>query len=565
MSNGLRQYLRSDARWLTAMLVIVGGLSLPAARQAFAGGNIVQDDARVHIAWMARLISPTRFPNDIISDYYQAAAPVGLTCIYKSAAALGVQPLLFSKLLPFALIFAAAGFIWAATRKMFGSPAIATVAAVFYTQELWMRDDVPTGAARAFAPVLTAAFVFWMVRRRALGMSVVMIAQALVYPPLAPALILAAIGYGIRRGERGWRWGDTHAEIALLGGGIAAAAVALIVFAGRLHTFEPLVTVAQARVMPEFGELGRAEFFVPSAFEFWVWGERSGLLPNEWRLAPIVPPFIVLSLAFPPIAMWIPALRRQLPEMWPLVCLMTASAIMYVAAHVSLFHLYLPSRHIQHSLRLVVAIIAAATLVRLVERWLEAMKGRPIRRKLGWTAVGIAVAGLTGYPFALNARAPNFFPNARYVVGNPTLQGFVGRLPENARIAALDEEADHIPALAQRTILVGRESAIPYHSGYYNEMRRRAKATVAAFYTTDVNELKRYVETFGVTHIVLSRAQFEPDAVALNDWVRQFQPEAARALKTLESGEQPALARVAPRCIILETEHYLVLDTSRIE
>src|SRR5687768_12197180 len=90
-------------RWLIAALVVACYYSAMALRAAFARPDLVQDDARLHVFWMARFRDPTLFPNDIIADYFQAVAPAGYKAIYWIFAQCGVEPLLLSKLLPAAI------------------------------------------------------------------------------------------------------------------------------------------------------------------------------------------------------------------------------------------------------------------------------------------------------------------------------------------------------------------------------------------------------------------------------------------------------------------------------
>jgi hypothetical protein len=63
----------------------------------------VQDDAQQHVFWMRRFIDPQLFPNDLIADYFQSVAQPGYKAIYQLAAAIGIDPMVFNKLLPIVL------------------------------------------------------------------------------------------------------------------------------------------------------------------------------------------------------------------------------------------------------------------------------------------------------------------------------------------------------------------------------------------------------------------------------------------------------------------------------
>lgn len=49
---------------------------------------------------MQRFLEPDLFPQDIIADYFQSVTPYGYTNLYRLIATLGIEPLLFNKILP---------------------------------------------------------------------------------------------------------------------------------------------------------------------------------------------------------------------------------------------------------------------------------------------------------------------------------------------------------------------------------------------------------------------------------------------------------------------------------
>ena len=66
------------------------------------------------------------------------------------------------------------------------------------------------------------------------------------------------------------------------------------------------------------------------------------------------------------------------------------------------------------------------------------------------------------------------FPNTQYRVGTATtLYEFFQKQPKDIMIASLSLEADNLPTFAQRSVLVSREYAIPYHMGFYRPFRQR--------------------------------------------------------------------------------------------
>src|SRR4051812_46546763 len=85
-----------------------------ALRQAFSSEYVLADDVRQHVFWMFRFVDPGLFPNDPIADYFQSVAPPGFSALYRLLAACGIDPLLASKLIPFALGLLTAAYFFRA-------------------------------------------------------------------------------------------------------------------------------------------------------------------------------------------------------------------------------------------------------------------------------------------------------------------------------------------------------------------------------------------------------------------------------------------------------------------
>ena len=62
----------------------------------------IQDDARQFLAWMSRLGDSAAMQGDLIADYWQSVCPPFYRAIYAAAAAIGLTPTVFARLLPLA-------------------------------------------------------------------------------------------------------------------------------------------------------------------------------------------------------------------------------------------------------------------------------------------------------------------------------------------------------------------------------------------------------------------------------------------------------------------------------
>ena len=113
---------RRSKIWLSLSLAVAAIYALLMLQRAFAGDYVAQDDARQHVFWMQRFRDPQLFPNDLIADYFQSIAPWGYTQFYRLFAAIGVQPLLLSKLLPVGLNIVTAAYAFGVGMQLLPVP-----------------------------------------------------------------------------------------------------------------------------------------------------------------------------------------------------------------------------------------------------------------------------------------------------------------------------------------------------------------------------------------------------------------------------------------------------------
>jgi hypothetical protein len=131
-------------------------------------------------------------------------------------------------------------------------------------------------------------------------------------------------------------------------------------------------------------------------------------------------------------------------------------------------------------------------------------------------------------------------------------------------VASVSEEANFLPYFAQRSILIGREYAIPFHQGYYNQFRQRVTNLLQAQYSPNLEAVQQVIQQYGIDFWLLDQAAFTPHYLASNRWLRQFQPGVREAQTRLEQGITPAIAQIVPRCTVLSTEHLILLDAACI-
>ena len=118
---------------------------------------------------------------------------------------------------------------------------------------------------------------------------------------------------------------------------------------------------------------------------------------------------------------------------------------------------------------------------------------------------------------------------------------------------------DTVPYLSRRSVLVARETHMPFHLRFTELMRERTRALIAAQYATDPAPLKALRDRYGVTHFLLDRRNL----TAPPPYFAPFDTEARAAF---EAGRASGfvVAKVRPEALVLTLGDYALLDLSRL-
>lgn len=545
---------------------------------AFSAEYVVQDDARQHVFWMQRFIDPELFPGDWIADYFQTVAPAGYTALYWIVAKLGISPMLLHKLLPPILGLITTGYCFAVTLQILPVPLAGFLSALLLNHYIWMRDDVVSATATAFVYPIFMAFLYYLLQRQLIATCITIALMGLFYPQC----VLIAAGILILQRIQLSQWRPSlsrHPQDYVFSGIALAVAMAVMAFyAVKSNDYGPVISATEAKTLPEFLSDGKSEFFTEDVGDFWFSGQRSGIMPRFGTILPIVTGGLL------PILLWLNMVanrrlskrdesRSQCNEgsgVFPLLKrlqngrffleIIVASLAMFLISHALLFRLHLPSRYTEHSLRMVTAIaagIAIAVIVDAVLSWGE-NKGKPI---IAGTLAVLIVAGIILEPTWLKR-----FPRTDYILGEvPTLYEFFAAQPKDILIASVSEEGNNLPSFARRSILVGGEGyPVPYHKGYYGEIRQRTIDLIDAHYSPNLSAVREFITRYEIDFWVVESGAFTPNYVSRDRWMMQYQPHAKQAIAQMQQGMTPALATLRDRCTVFQTEGFFVLDSACI-
>ncbi|MGK7920459.1 MAG: hypothetical protein AB4080_10695 [Trichodesmium sp.] len=566
--------------------VVYGFLAL---KKAFANSLSIQDDARQHIFWMQRFFNPDLFPNDLIADYFQSVAPAGYTYLYKSAATIGINPFILAKIIPFILGLICTYYIFRITLEILPVPMAGFIAALVMNQAIWMKDDVASATPRAFVYPFFLAFLYYLLQGSLVRMGIAIALVGLFYPQYvfiaSGMLILKLISWKNGR----FQLSSEKQDFLLCGVGLTTAFFVLLPYALTSSEFGPAISRAEAMKLREFYPNGRSTFFHVHPKDFWLTGKRSGMFPKSLftpatQCAGLLLPFLLLfNSAFPLV-------NKLTKKVWLLVHLLLSSLGMFFIAHALLFRLHLPSRYTGLSFRIIIALATAIALTFIIDalfNWakLYQINNRDLESKpsidnssiiqpnptkktvvrnfdrcvITLLFTSLIMASLVLYPAFVNG-----FPLVKYKVGRATdLYRFFQQQPEDILIASIEEEANLLPTFAQRSILLGREYAIPYQVGYYRQFRQRTIDLIFAQYSSNLTDVKNFIQKYGIDFWMIHRGGFTPEYVEDNSWLMQYE-SAQDAVTFLQLRYIPALATTIPTCTVFQNDSLFVLDANCI-
>ena len=547
--------------YFSLSLIVAIACGVGAFSKAWGQEYLIQDDARSHVIWMLRFLDPELFPNDLIIDYFQSVAPPGYAKFYQVFAWLGVSPLLLNQILPTILGVITTGFCFGVCWEIFPVPMAGFLSTLLLNQNLWLKDDLITATPRAFFYPLFLAFLYLLLRRSVIGVGIAIALLGGFYPQgvliAAGVLILHTVW-----SEKIVESGNKKSYFILLTG-LVVGGLVLLPYAINSSQWGDVINLAQAKNLPEFYPGGRASFFTDKPLDFWLTGDRSGFLPQEWFRKSLIPPQVFAGILLPILLRYsqkFPLTQKISRSILILPELLLVSTGLFLLAHLLAFRLHHPSRYSQHSLRIVMAVAGGIAITLLLDVILHKIneKQHKIFLKMG---LGVLVFFCLCYP-ALTGR----FPITNNVVGKiPLLYEFFAIQPPDTRIASLADVANNIPAFSRRSILVGSEYLLPYHENYYTPMKQRSEGLIKAQYSQNLEEVKRFIQEYEVDFWMIEDNSLTLEFVRQEDTLKKLSPTAtAEVEENLKTGQKPILSTLTDRCTVLQVKEYIILDANCI-
>ncbi len=550
-------------KWLGISLLIPLYFGLVSLYFAFNNDYVVQDDARQHVVWLQRYIDPTLFPNDAIADYFTSVAPLGYKSFYWFFAHLGIEPIILAKILPLLLAIIATYYLFLFSYAVLPLPISSFWSCLFFNQLIWLNDDLISATPRAFIYPLFAAFLYYFSKRSLIGCLVIIELQGLFYPQMLMVELATILVGNIKIKKNKPFLVITKSDYLFTISTLVISCVVLLPYILIDSSFEPIVNSLQMKQMPEFNFGGRSQYFHHNPWLFWLDGSSGLSLPN-------FPPIVWISLAFP----WIVKNKQSITQFLTkkiniIYQVIVASLVMFFIAHILLPELHLPSRYTYHSFRFIMAITTGIIITLVINKIFNRQSNiaiESISQKLLKTIIIILLIIIIMFP-AIPPVFINWFQN--WQIGNEIeIYQYLSRQPSNIIIASLSSEADNIPAFTNRSILVSREFAIPYHTKYYEQFQEKTMALVKAQYSFNLKNIQQFISKYGITYFLLDTNSFTDNYLLQKDWLinSSFRENTETLLSNVNKSRIFALQALikSKKCVILTGNDLYLLEADCI-
>lgn len=519
----------------------------------------IADDARQFLSWTSRLYDPASRPGDVLADYWQQTAPPLYGALLHIAAALGVAPVLFAKLLAFPLVAITAVLAWKLSACFTVDARCRLMGSLFVMAAIIHNDSIFSGTPRAFAsPLILLTLIGLPTRRYGLTIAGLLL-LSIVYP--APAItclgifslwILAwrfPIGFSLS-----WR------SVALLALAAILVLGSALLFKAGMGDWGPVLRLGEARSMPSLMSVGGRSSIVGRGGDIaWLCSPRIGYLPAIINCQGNGDPRLLVNLLLsvvPMLALWVRVRRGQgagedsladsnrAYALFPYALL--ATAICYLIAALVAFTFHLPARYSQPVL-LIMGSLASGLWAGRAWNWLLERKilVKPFARMAIMLFATAAAVGIFATPKTRVVHAEH-----------PDLLAFIVRTPPGTRIAGISDDLSFIPALTGRSVLTTPEHDIPYHKRYHRESQAGLEASLKMGRFDDLQSVRDHIKRYRVDLLVFDR-QF---------LVRGELPESYKAVLPSTTEVSPMFAEAEAlgraRCHIIEGPGWIALFAS---
>lgn len=613
------------------MLVVVSLLAVGWLQWPRLGDELRVDEDFRSFYWMHRFQDEQLFPNDDYQGYQNINLPwgnipvtffsLGYALLFYLAS-FAMSPILFSKVLPFALMPVTVLYLFEFGRSARNRQSGVVLALGFLFVNLASSSaiSIANGLQRSFAVMLTIMLIYHLRRGQYFWAAVVTLLSSLIY---APTFALAAAIWGVFALWRNRRpqlqtllkqGGLGYLLLTLCAGAVVLAPVLLPIlgFDSAAETNQPQPESPAGPALsiwenPAYQTGGAYPLFII----FPVVG-RGGLVDLGEDLINL------LILALVGGLIWLARGRRALNLPAAVWCLLAATIAMFALSWLAIwltnsFVLYLPSRYTRVGLYLFLIMFVFLNAADFVKEAPQLLRRDP--RRLAWLVAGVelvivgliifypperamigrlnmkwllalagAAFGLLGVALVKNPPQPavNLQPaGKRLLVGAAIALFVIGwavYAPLLTEVSYLNPPPaerkllQFLATLPKDTLIAGTPCALDSVQLFARrqvlfscEQPREAKVVndaLKAYYADDPQVIAQFCREYGVDYLVVDSNAYSNDFLARGEIF--FEPYNREVQPYLASQSGFALAQVADDFKLFESENYFVMACSRL-
>lgn len=473
--------------------------------------NWTTDDAKQQLYPFHAIAHPEIFKDDLITEMvtgYLAPAHywlgVILTWFSGDPVMMGHWVTLLQILLP--LVFLGL-FVYRAAGAL---PAFFSLLWFLHSRNLINR--ITGGLPRGWSAALLTAFLYFLFTKRHKSLLATILVGCLLNPP---ATIIVGAGYGLYL-----LFGSCHAKSRslylkpfmrfLLFCPVFCVITFYVVH--RPPEIGQMVSFEEASLMPEFsrphGRFPILPFISPweeiKAYGFEVFAKRV-IKPRTFERRAL--PFSVLGIFVGLVIISCIKKRALIP--WEVMMLGAASLLVYVAARLLAFYLYIPDRHLQIPLGIFFIAAFCVGIGRLFDRTTRAAP-----RAVSFLLLGCLIFWWGGDGLKGKANFNTF--SKKFGV----MEWIRKNTPEDSLVAGHPTHIDGVQLFGVRKAFATKETAHPFYPVYYKEIKRRLEISLRAHYAIDEKEFLSLLGSEGIDYFVFNRSEFAEEALAAATYFR---------------------------------------------
>lgn len=529
------------------LIIILFSLVVTYACQKDALFNryVVSDDSSHYIFPFYKIQDHALFPDDIFSRYALNYNAVGIVLLY-SIFSVFLDPLLFSKILPFILCGLCAIYFFLIGRKILNKYCGFLSAVMFIMYSWTIPACFSGGHARAFCFPLLSAFVYYLLEKRYLLSGIILLLQTFIYPPVGAVSLLAIFILFFPRAVKDFRHKIPLSyeikftmfliiiNILLLGA----------LFLRKDCNIGSLVSFREMIRMPEFFWGGRTPFFINS-FKML----KDPAVADRVTGIPVYG-FPIWSLLVISAAGMYLMIKKKIAVHPVLNAVCISGFLFYGLSWVLVLKLYYPGRYLKFALPFYLIFLCAITITGTI---IDKAKRAKNLRRLFLLSLAVVVLYL---PF-LNKDLVNY--------KNIKLYQFLSTLPKNALIAGHPFLMNEVPLFSKRKVFLTFELSTPFYRNYYKQVKQRTYDFFRIYYSGSFNEIKEVCIEYGIDYVLIKKEHFSrPYIEKKNFYIEPFNRQIRRVVENnFKNGF--ALENIPADCRVYEDNDISVIKVSGLK